>query len=362
MPSGTPGSASRTTAATPRATCGGSEPPLVSQSTTRSAPASAAAREAVERVAGVVAIAVEEVLGVVQHALALRDAEGDRVGDHRQVLLAARRARPSRRAAPRSCRRACRPARSTSASTRSALVVRGGDVAPARHAEGDDLARARALAPRAARTAPAPWGSTPGSRPRSGGRRARRARWTTRSFSSAVSDMPAAAHAVAQGGVVELYWLRRSRGGSAPAPTAAPDRATRGSARRARAGRRRSAFCTARVISPRLAGRRSRGRRSRAPARARPPCRSGRPRRPGRARRARCRARRPVAEVAGDLDHRLAVDAVEDRRGLRRRDDLAVADDEDVLARALADVAAGRRAGSPRRSRPCASRSSPGRC
>ena len=45
-------------------------------------------------------------------------------------------------------------------------------------------------------------------------------------------------------------------------------------------------------------------------------------------------------EVAGDLHHRLAVDPVENRRRVRRRQDLAVADDEDVLARALADEAA----------------------
>ena len=46
-----------------------------------------------------------------------------------------------------------------------------------------------------------------------------------------------------------------------------------------------------------------------------------------------------VAEVAGDLDDRAAVDAVEDARRRRRRDDLTVLDDEDVLPRALADVA-----------------------
>ena len=45
------------------------------------------------------------------------------------------------------------------------------------------------------------------------------------------------------------------------------------------------------------------------------------------------------AEVAGDRDRRLAVDPVEDRRGLRRRVDDALADDEEVLARSLAHVA-----------------------
>ena len=46
--------------------------------------------QALERVAGVVAPAVEEVLGVVDHPLARGAQEGDRLGDHRQVLLAAR--------------------------------------------------------------------------------------------------------------------------------------------------------------------------------------------------------------------------------------------------------------------------------
>ena len=46
--------------------------------------------DAFERVAGVVAVAVEEVLGVEDRPLALLAAEGDRVGDHRQVLLGAR--------------------------------------------------------------------------------------------------------------------------------------------------------------------------------------------------------------------------------------------------------------------------------
>ena len=43
--------------------------------------------EAAERVVGVVAEGVEEVLGVVDHALALPGEEGHRVGDHAQVLL-----------------------------------------------------------------------------------------------------------------------------------------------------------------------------------------------------------------------------------------------------------------------------------
>ena len=78
---------SATTARVASATCGGSDEPLVSQSTTVSAPASAARAQAVQRVAGVGAPAVEEVLGVVDHALALRDQERDRRSDHVEVLL-----------------------------------------------------------------------------------------------------------------------------------------------------------------------------------------------------------------------------------------------------------------------------------
>jgi len=47
----------------------------------------------------------------------------------------------------------------------------------------------------------------------------------------------------------------------------------------------------------------------------------------------------PVAEVAGDLHHRVAGDAIEDRRGVRRRAEHPVSDKEDVLARALRDTA-----------------------
>ena len=61
---------------------------MVSQHATVSAPASAAARRQRERVVAVVGVAVEEVLGVVDHALARADEEGDRFGDHPQVLVA----------------------------------------------------------------------------------------------------------------------------------------------------------------------------------------------------------------------------------------------------------------------------------
>src|SRR5262249_62260506 len=47
-----------------------------------------------------------------------------------------------------------------------------------------------------------------------------------------------------------------------------------------------------------------------------------------------------VAEVTRDLDHRLAVDPVEDGGGVPRGDDLTLANEVDVLAGALADEAA----------------------
>src|SRR3712207_9234532 len=43
--------------------------------------------QAAERVVGVGGVCVEEVLGVVDHALAGGGEEGDGLGDHRQVLL-----------------------------------------------------------------------------------------------------------------------------------------------------------------------------------------------------------------------------------------------------------------------------------
>ena len=85
-------------------------------------------------------------------------------------------------------------------------------------------------------------------------------------------------------------------------------------------------------------GRRARGRRSRGPAPARPRCRRGRPRRRGRAPRGRCRARRPGSRGRAAIwmtDLRLIPSRIEER--VPRRHQLALADDEDVLARALAD-------------------------
>jgi hypothetical protein len=86
------------------------------------------------RVSGVVAPAVEEVLGVVDHALALRDQVGDRLGDHRQVLVAPDahdllEVQPPRLADERARRRE----RGGERAQRSVLL-RGG-AAPAGHAE-----------------------------------------------------------------------------------------------------------------------------------------------------------------------------------------------------------------------------------
>ena len=154
-----------------------------------SAPALGRRAQAVAARSRVVAPAVEEVLGVVDHALARRDEEGDRVGDHREVLLARRRARPSRGAAPRSCRRACRPARSS----------RPASAAPGRRRRrrraGASSRRRRPGRARGARAASSSKSSSSlgfeAGKPAS-------IRWTpssssartTRTFSPAVSDMP----------------------------------------------------------------------------------------------------------------------------------------------------------------------------
>ena len=139
-----------------------------------SAPASAAATHAAERVRGVVGEPVEEVLGVVDHALALADEERDRLGDHPQVLLAVDLHDLLEVKAPRSCRRSCRRARPTPRA-RAAPDRRR----PASRGDGSSRtprsARAGTTLRRAARTARAPSGSSSGSPPRSGRSRARRA-------------------------------------------------------------------------------------------------------------------------------------------------------------------------------------------
>ncbi len=84
-----------TTAPTMSASRYGSMPPLVSQSTSTSAPASAATVSTLHRVHRIREVAVEEVLGVQEHPLSFGREVRDAVADHREVLLAggARRAR-----------------------------------------------------------------------------------------------------------------------------------------------------------------------------------------------------------------------------------------------------------------------------
>ena len=77
----------RRTAATASATSSGRAPPLVSQRTSQAAPAVGGGLEGLQGVVGVALEAVEEVLGVVDHLGDVRGEEGDRVGDHPQVLV-----------------------------------------------------------------------------------------------------------------------------------------------------------------------------------------------------------------------------------------------------------------------------------
>ena len=98
-----------------------------------------------QRVLRLGAVAVEEVLGVVDDALVLRAQERDRLGDHAQVLLAVdlddllEMQRPGLADERADRRHGIReqPQR---------LVARGGHAAPARHPEGCDLGLAEALA------------------------------------------------------------------------------------------------------------------------------------------------------------------------------------------------------------------------
>ena len=94
--------------------------------------------QARQRVVAVVAPTVEEMLGVVEHALALPGQERHRVGDHRQVLFAVdahdlvevQRPGLAHQRAHRCEAVGQQPQR---------RVLRGTDVAPARHAERRDL-------------------------------------------------------------------------------------------------------------------------------------------------------------------------------------------------------------------------------
>ena len=99
---------------------------------------------AVQRVAGVFGEAVEEVLGVEQHALAVSDQERDRLGDHLQVLLA-RDAHDLLDVQHRGLADERAHGRERLREDPQPLVRVGVDPAPARHPERDDLSRLEAL-------------------------------------------------------------------------------------------------------------------------------------------------------------------------------------------------------------------------
>ena len=107
----------------------------MSQRVTFSAPAAAAARRHSSAYAAVVAPGVEEVLGVVDHALALGAGVVDGVDDHRQVLLAGDPGDLLEVQAPTSCRRRCTPARRAGDQVAQRRIVLGREPAPAGHAE-----------------------------------------------------------------------------------------------------------------------------------------------------------------------------------------------------------------------------------
>ena len=127
------------TSRTTSATNGGRLAPLVSHRQTTAAPASAAARRAAQRVVRVVALGVEEVLGVVDHALALR-----RRGSATESAIMRRFSSRLTRSTLLRCRPQVLPTMATvgvktSASTRRLVVGLGRHALAPRHAEGDEL-------------------------------------------------------------------------------------------------------------------------------------------------------------------------------------------------------------------------------
>jgi hypothetical protein len=93
--------------------------------------------QALERVAGVVAVAVEEVLGVVDHPLARLRQVGDRILDHRQVLLAAHLG-DLLQVEPPGLPDQCHDGREAAGEELKRLVLGGLGVATAGHAERAD--------------------------------------------------------------------------------------------------------------------------------------------------------------------------------------------------------------------------------
>ncbi len=128
--------------------------------------------QALDGVRRVVAVAVEEVLGVVDRRACRRPRGRPPTRRSSGGSPRGRRARPSPGAAPRSCRPAWRPASRTPPARAGPRPPR-----PGRRAGGSSRTRTRRRAGRrraAGRTARAPSDSRSGSRPRSSARRARR--------------------------------------------------------------------------------------------------------------------------------------------------------------------------------------------
>ena len=99
---------------------------------------------AAQRVGRVVAPGVEEVLGVVHHALALRGEEPDRLVDHAQVLVAAHVDDLAEVQAPGLADDGDRGREGVRQHAQAVVGLRGHALAP-RHAEGDELRVAQPL-------------------------------------------------------------------------------------------------------------------------------------------------------------------------------------------------------------------------
>ena len=124
----------------------GSDAPFVSHSVTHAAPASAAARSAAQRVVGVVAVAVEEVLGVVDDPSCPR-----RTRNATESAIMRRFSSRSTRTTFSRCSSHVLPTSVQTGAKRAGeqlqrrVVLVGAHVAPPRHAEGGDLAPWRSV-------------------------------------------------------------------------------------------------------------------------------------------------------------------------------------------------------------------------
>ena len=288
--------------------------------------------QAAQRVGRVVGPAVEEVLGVVDDGLALAGEEGDRVLDHAQVLVAVD-AHDLLEVQPPGLADERADGREGARQRAQRRVVRGRQVAPPRRPEGRHLA-AQPLALEQREQL-----GLLGVRGREAGLDHVHAEVVEQVRDAQLlahgQRHPLPLHAVAQGGVVDddrAHVTARAR-------ARAPRRATRRSARSGPYSASSNSRCTTRVISPGSPG----ADRVVVDLADRGQLGGG--------------ARHEdlvgevelaagdvalddlVAEVLGDLDRRQAVDAAEDRGLVARGGDDAVADHEQVLARALADVA-----------------------